>query len=79
MNDITPNLDELQIPNEHEHFDNRFYDEDEHWLYFQVDLPSDTDAEFQKKAVLLISTLKLSKQTKLIATLVSQIQLHFQA
>lgn len=49
FNDIVPNLDEQQIPNEHEHFNNRFYDEDEHWLYFRVELPLDADSSLQDK------------------------------
>ncbi|MCK5081215.1 MAG: hypothetical protein KAQ63_03550, partial [Candidatus Moranbacteria bacterium] len=50
LNDVVPNRDDLQIPNANPHFDNRFYDEDEHWLYFQVYLSESVDDSLQMKS-----------------------------
>jgi len=44
------NDSDLQIPNSHDYFNNSFYQENEHWFYFQISLPSDALADLQNKA-----------------------------
>ena len=41
---------DLQIPNSYDYFNNNFYQEDEHWFYFEIILPSDASADLQNKA-----------------------------
>lgn len=49
LNDSVPNDDDLQIPNANPHFNNRFYEENEHWLYFRVELPVGAADSLQNK------------------------------
>jgi hypothetical protein len=49
LSDFVLDQDNLQIPNENAHFDNKFYEENEHWLYFNISLPSDTAENVQMK------------------------------
>ncbi len=41
---------DLQIPNEHQYYENRFYSENEHWLYFKIILPENLDESYQGQA-----------------------------
>lgn len=40
---------DLQIPNSHPYFDNKFYGVDEHWFYFQIILPADAPDTLEGK------------------------------
>jgi len=48
--DTNPDDSDLIIPNNHPYFNNSFYQENEHWLYFEISLPSDVSADLQNKA-----------------------------
>lgn len=49
LDKIDSNNDALQIPNTNPYFNNRFYKENEHWLSFQIELPSDVEDSIQNK------------------------------
>jgi len=47
--DTNPDDLDLRIPNSHPYFDNMFYGQDEHWLYYKVTLPDGAPVTLQDK------------------------------
>lgn len=47
--DTNPDDLDLRIPNSHPHFENIFYEQDEHWLYYSVTLPDGAPVSLQNK------------------------------